>query len=61
MDELLGSLKIHQKELQREEDVDAKFKKTLALKATQQEDDDNLMGENEDMALITRKFMKFLA
>ena len=31
MDGLLGSLKTHEKELQREEDVDAKSKKALAL------------------------------
>ncbi|KAM7481240.1 hypothetical protein LguiB_005823 [Lonicera macranthoides] len=61
MDELLGSLKTHEKELAREEESDSKAKKSLALKATQLEDDEELMVGDEDMALLSRKFIKFLA
>ncbi|KAM7490513.1 hypothetical protein LguiA_033434 [Lonicera macranthoides] len=61
MDELLGSLKTHEKELEREDEVNAKSKKNLALKASQHEDGLESMGEDKDMALLSRKFEKFLA
>ena len=52
---------LNENELQREEKVDAKSKKTLVLKSTQHEDDDGSIGGDEDMALISRKFIQFLA
>ena len=62
IDELLSSLKTHEKELQREEEADTKSKKTLALKSIQHEDDDDeSICEDDDMALLSRKFIKFLA
>ena len=61
MDELLGSLKTHEKKLQREKEADTKSKKTLALKSIQHEDDDESMNGEGDMALLYIKCMKFLA
>ena len=64
MDELLGSLKTHDKELQREEEEEkANPKKIFALKNIQSEvnDENDTMSGDEDMTLLSRKFLKFLA
>ena len=63
MDELLGSLKTHERELEREDQEQAKPKKNLALKAIQNEvnHENGSKGGDEDIALLSRKFIKFLA
>ena len=43
------------------DNADSKIKKTLAFKSTQRQDDDALIDGDDDMAMIPRKFMKFLA
>ena len=60
MDEFLGSLKTHEKDLQREEKVDAKSNKTVALKSIKHKDVDESMDGDKDMTLLSRKFLKFL-
>ena len=64
MDKLLGSLKTHKKELQREDEEEkANPKKIFAFKNIQNEvnNENGSMGRDEDIVLLSRKFMKFQA
>ena len=60
LEELLGSLMTYElTQRQHAQDDEDKKKKTVAFKSTSQ-DDESTDDENEDIALITRKFKRFM-
>ncbi len=64
LDELLGSLITHEMELKElAEDEKPKASKTIAFKSIEEEEDSEEADDDEDgdIALLTRKFKKFLA
>ena len=66
LEELLGSLMIHELMMQQKLEDESKRKKVISLKATSAEkkdDEDSDSGEgesNNELALLTRKFRRFL-
>ena len=64
LEELLGSLMIHELSMKQHQEEDIKKKMIIALKSTAQPDEESDDTENkeqdEEMALITRRFKKFL-
>ena len=64
LEELLGSLMIYELSMKQHQKEDVKKKRTIALKSTAQLDEESDDTENEEqdeeMALITRKFKRFL-
>ena len=64
LEELLGSLMIHELSMKQHQEEDVKKKRTIVLKFTAQLDEksDEIKNEEQDeeIALITRKFKRFL-
>ncbi|GAV76346.1 UBN2 domain-containing protein, partial [Cephalotus follicularis] len=57
LEQLLGSLMTHETPMKSHEHVDAKKKKTIALKASREESESD---EGDDIILISKQFKKFL-
>ena len=64
MEELLGSLMTHELSMKQYQEEDVKKKRTIAFKSTTQLNEESEETKNEEqdeeMALITRKFKRFL-
>ena len=63
LEELLGSLMTHELMVQQKSEEESKRKKTIALKATFENEEDSGSEEGKsdnELALLTRKFKKFL-
>ena len=62
--ELLGSLMTHKLTMKQHSEEETRRKKTIALKSTAQEEEDleksKNSEENEGLALIIRKFRRFM-
>ncbi|GAV71562.1 UBN2 domain-containing protein, partial [Cephalotus follicularis] len=59
LEQLLGSLITHETIMENHESEATKKKKNVAFSASKEENED-VSDEDEEMALITRKFKKFL-
>ncbi|GAV81312.1 UBN2 domain-containing protein, partial [Cephalotus follicularis] len=57
LEQLLGSLMTHETTMKNHENVDAKKKKTIALKAFREESESE---EDDEITLISKQFKKFL-
>ena len=64
LEELLGSLMTHELMIQQKSEEESKMKRTIALKAiseNEEEESGSKQGENDnEVALLTRKFKRFL-
>ena len=63
LEELLGSLMTHELMIQQKSEEESKMKKTIALKAISEDEDEESGNEGEsdnEVALLTRKFRRFL-
>ena len=60
LEELLGLLMIHKLSMKQHQEEDVKKKKTIALKSTTQQEKKSDEMNDEEIALIIRKFKRFL-